>query len=81
MLKWYDRYPPSALDALEDHRHKPHRLWNRISDDVREKFLDIAQAQRKAKVQPNRLLDHSDWQAMVTIGRTAHRALIAYGIN
>ena len=67
MLKWYDRYPPSALDALEDHRHKPHRLWNRISDDVRENCLDIAQAQRKAKVQPNRLLDHSDRQAMVTI--------------
>jgi hypothetical protein len=44
-------------------------------------ILDIAQAQRKAKIQPDRLLDHSDQEAMATIGGTAHRTLIAYGIT
>ncbi len=43
--------------------------------------LDIAQAQRKAKVQPDSLLDHSGREAMATTGGTVNRTLVAYGIN
>jgi transposase len=39
---WYDRYQSGGLDALEDHRPKPRRVWNRIPDDVREKILELA---------------------------------------
>jgi len=39
---WYDRYQSGGLDALEDHRPKPLRVWNRIPDDVREKILELA---------------------------------------
>ena len=39
---WYDRYQSGGLDALEDHRPKPRRVWNRIPVDVREKILELA---------------------------------------
>jgi putative transposase len=39
---WYDRYQSGGLDALEDYRPTPRRVWNRIPDDVREKILKFA---------------------------------------
>ena len=39
---WYDRYASGGLDALEDHRPRPRRVWNRIPDDVREKVVELA---------------------------------------
>src|SRR5262245_53418447 len=39
---WYDRYTAGGLDALEDHRPRPKRVWNRIPDDVREKIVTLA---------------------------------------
>lgn len=39
---WYDRYTAGGLDALEDHRPRPRRVWNRIPDQVREKILQLA---------------------------------------
>jgi putative transposase len=39
---WYDRYAAGGLDALEDHRPKPRRVWNRIPDEVREKIVELA---------------------------------------
>jgi putative transposase len=39
---WYDRYAAGGLDALEDHRPRPRRVWNRIPDDVREKIVVLA---------------------------------------
>jgi len=39
---WYDRYLTGGLDALEDHRPKPKRVWNRIPDAVREKVVALA---------------------------------------
>lgn len=39
---WYDRFQTGGLEALEDHRPKPRRVWNRIPDDVREKILELA---------------------------------------
>ena len=37
---WLDRYASGGLDALEDHRPRPHRVWNRIPDDVRERIVN-----------------------------------------
>ncbi len=39
---WYDRYAAGGLDALEDHRPKPRRVWNRIPDDVRQRIVELA---------------------------------------
>jgi len=39
---WYDRYQEGGLDALEDHRPKPRRVWNRIPDEVRQKIIELA---------------------------------------
>jgi putative transposase len=39
---WYDRYVSGGLEALEDRRPRPKRVWNRIADDVREKVLELA---------------------------------------
>jgi putative transposase len=33
---WLDRYAVGGLAALEDHRPRPRRVWNRIPDGVRE---------------------------------------------
>ena len=39
---WLDRYAAGGLDALEDHRPRPHRVWNRIPDSVRERIVQLA---------------------------------------
>ena len=39
---WLDRYGAGGFDALEDHRPRPHRVWNRIPDDVRERIVALA---------------------------------------
>ncbi|MCK4275396.1 MAG: IS3 family transposase, partial [Phycisphaerae bacterium] len=39
---WYDRYQEGGLDALEDHRPRPKRVWNRIPDEVRRKIIELA---------------------------------------
>ncbi len=39
---WYDRFQTGGLEALEDRRPRPRRVWNRIPDDVREKILELA---------------------------------------
>jgi transposase len=39
---WYDRYAVGGLDALQDHRPQPKRVWNRIPDDVRQKIIELA---------------------------------------
>ena len=39
---WYDRYQAGGLEALEDHRPRPRRVWNRIPDDVRESIVQLA---------------------------------------
>jgi len=31
---WLDRYAVGGLDALEDRKPRPGRVWNRIRDDV-----------------------------------------------
>jgi putative transposase len=40
--RWYDRYQSGGPAALEDHRPKPGRVWNRIPDDVRDRLVKLA---------------------------------------
>ena len=40
--RWYDRFRTGGIDALEDHKPQPRRVWNRIPDEVRQKVIDLA---------------------------------------
>ncbi len=40
--RWYDLYQAGGLEALNDQRPKPDRVWNRIPDDVRERIIRLA---------------------------------------
>ena len=40
--RWYDRHQTGGLDALEDRRPSPGRVWNRIPDAVRWRVLQLA---------------------------------------
>lgn len=39
---WLDRYAVGGLDALDDRKPRPGRVWNRIRDDVRQKITTFA---------------------------------------
>ena len=40
--RWYDRFLAGGVDALEDRRPRPNRVWNRIPDQVRDQVIDLA---------------------------------------
>ena len=39
---WLDRYAAGGLDALEDRKPRPKRVWNRIPDEIRVKVIEHA---------------------------------------
>ena len=39
---WLDRYAAGGLDALEDRKPRPTRVWNRIPDEIRDKVVERA---------------------------------------
>ena len=39
---WLDRYAAGGLDALEDRKPTPARVWNRIGDEMRQEVLTFA---------------------------------------
>lgn len=40
--RWYDPFLAGGVDALEDRRPRPNRVWNRIADQVRDQVIDLA---------------------------------------
>jgi transposase InsO family protein len=40
--RWYELYRSAGPDALEDHRPRPNRVWNRIPQDVRDRIVQLA---------------------------------------
>ncbi len=40
--RWYDRFLTGGVEALEDRRPRPCRVWNRIPEPVRERIVDLA---------------------------------------
>jgi putative transposase len=39
---WLDRYHADGLDGLGDRQPRPHRVWHRIPDDVRDRGVALA---------------------------------------
>jgi putative transposase len=76
---WYDRYQSGGLDALEDHRPKPRRVWNRIPDDVREKILKFALDE--PDLSPRELaVAFTDRNRSFVSESSVHRILKAHGL-
>lgn len=42
--RWYDRFLSGGVDALEDRRPRPKRVWNRIPEEVRQRIIKLALA-------------------------------------
>jgi putative transposase len=40
--RWYDLYQSGGPEALDDRSSRPHRVWNRIPDAVRERIKNLA---------------------------------------
>lgn len=40
--RWYDRFLTGGVDALEDRKSRPGRVWNRIPEAVRERIIELA---------------------------------------
>jgi putative transposase len=40
--RWYDRLLAGGVDALEDQKPRPKRVWNRIPDQVRDQIIELA---------------------------------------
>jgi putative transposase len=40
--RWYAAYQAGGTEALEDHKPRPERVWNRIPGEVRERVLKLA---------------------------------------
>ncbi|HEV7253157.1 MAG TPA: IS3 family transposase, partial [Mesorhizobium sp.] len=40
--RWYERFLTGGVEALQDRRPRPKRVWNRIPDAVRDQIVDLA---------------------------------------
>ena len=40
--RWYDRFLAGGVDALEDRRPRPNRVWNRIPEERRDQIVELA---------------------------------------
>ena len=40
--RWYDRHSRRGPEALSDRSPRPHRVWNRIPDGVRDNIIELA---------------------------------------
>jgi transposase InsO family protein len=40
--RWYERFLAGGVDALEDCRPRPNRVWNRIPEETRDQIVELA---------------------------------------
>jgi transposase InsO family protein/transposase-like protein len=40
--RWYDRFLAGGIDALEDHKPRPSRVWNRLPEEKRDQIIELA---------------------------------------
>ena len=41
--EWYSRYQEGGIEALEDGKPRPRRIWNKILDKIRTAIIDLAE--------------------------------------
>jgi len=76
---WLDRYVMGGLDALEDRKPRPERVWNRIGDDVRQKVVAFALDQ--AELSPREIaVAFTDRERTYVSEASVYRLLRAEGL-
>lgn len=76
---WYDRYAAGGLDALEDHRPKPRRVWNRIPDEARQRIVELAL--EKPDLSPREIaVTFTDREHSYVSESSVYRLLKAHGL-
>jgi hypothetical protein len=64
--------PPSRDQRTELQQPAPHRFVGDVEPALGQQFLHVVVAQRKAKIQPNRVLDDLRREAMAAIAEQGH---------
>ena len=76
---WLDRYVAGGLDALEDRKPRPKRVWNRIPDEVRDKV--VARALEEPELSPRELaVTFTDAEGIFVSEASVYRILKAEGL-
>lgn len=76
---WLDRYAAGGLDALEDRKPRPKRVWNRIPDEVRHKV--VARALEEPELSPREVaVTFTDAEGIFVSEASVYRILKAEGL-
>jgi len=76
---WLDRYAAGGLDALEDRKPRPKRVWNRIPDEVRDKV--VARALEEPELSPREVaVAFTDAERIFVSEASVYRLLKAEGL-
>lgn len=76
---WLDRYAAGDLDALEDRKPRPKRVWNRIPDEIRGKV--IARALDEPELSPREVaVAFTDAEKTFVSEASVYRILKAEGL-
>jgi putative transposase len=76
---WLDRYAAAGLEALEDRKARPERVWNRIPDQVRRKV--IAHALDQSELSPREVaVSFTDREKTFISEASVYRLLKAEGL-
>ena len=77
--RWYDRFLTGGVDALEDRKPQPRRVWNRIPPRVRQRVVDAALADPEQS--PRELAWHfTDREGHFLSESSVYRILKAYDL-
>jgi putative transposase len=76
---WLDRYAAGGLEALQDRKARPERVWNRIPDKVRQKV--IAHALEQSELSPREVaVSFTDREQTFISEASVYRLLKAEGL-
>jgi transposase InsO family protein len=77
--RWYDLYLSGGPEALADRSSRPDRVWNRISDEIRVKIIDLALDQ--PELSPRELAVHfTDTESYFVSEASVYRLLKAHDL-
>lgn len=77
--RWYDLYLAGGPEALADRPSRPDRVWNRISDDIRAKIIDLALD--KPELSPRELaVNFTDTESYFVSEASVYRLLKAHDL-
>ena len=77
--RWYDRYLTREEAGLHDQSPKPKHVWNRISDEVRDKVIKLAL--KETELSPRELaVTFTDTESYFISEASVYRVLKAHDL-